>query len=295
MSVAPALSAPPRHTGNPSTPPASPNHADEDVVERMRYDAYGACTVLDADFSDDADNASDVGNPYTYTARHLDAESRLMQYRHRNYSVNLGRFVSRDPIQDKRGDSFYVYVGDRPTVYQDHGGEVDWSCCDKITEGLPEIDTDWGCVWDCMSGKDWSGSGRGTACGLALQACMLEPTKLSCVLAGAVCGVGLALCKRDCTEETPWCNCWIGTGCDAQLTGCYPIVDVQIEGETVPASCGYKCNPPIRGGGTLEGTCTWERNADTCELECRCNGCEGNVYLEEGGMHSVGRGPCPGK
>jgi len=71
--------------------------ADENVIERYRYDAYGACTVLDADGSADADGLSDVDNPYTFTGRRLDTETGLMQYRNRYYSPTFGRFVSRDP------------------------------------------------------------------------------------------------------------------------------------------------------------------------------------------------------
>jgi len=65
--------------------------ASETVIERYRYDPYGACTVLDADGSVDADGLSDVENPYTFTARRLDAESGLMQYRFRDYLPGVGR------------------------------------------------------------------------------------------------------------------------------------------------------------------------------------------------------------
>jgi len=93
--------------------------ADENVIERYRYDAYGACTVLDADFSDDADNASDVDNPYTFTARRLDTELDLMQYRYRYYSSTLGRFIRRDPIEYHDGYSLYAYVACRSTIAHD--------------------------------------------------------------------------------------------------------------------------------------------------------------------------------
>ena len=86
------------------------------VVERYRYDAYGGCTVLDADGSADADGLSDVKNPYTFTARRLDLETGLMQYRNRYYSPTLGRFVSRDPIGYQSGFCLCSYVSDRPTA-----------------------------------------------------------------------------------------------------------------------------------------------------------------------------------
>jgi RHS repeat-associated protein len=42
--------------------------------------------------------SSAVGNPITFTGRRLDAETGLMYYRARMYSIELGRFVGRDPI-----------------------------------------------------------------------------------------------------------------------------------------------------------------------------------------------------
>ncbi|KPK58619.1 MAG: hypothetical protein AMK73_09160 [Planctomycetes bacterium SM23_32] len=98
--------------------------ANESVVERYRFDAYGACTVLDADGSADADGISDVGNPYTFTARRLDDESALMQYRHRWYSPTLGRFVSRDPLGYADGMALYGYVLGMPTLHTDPEGRA---------------------------------------------------------------------------------------------------------------------------------------------------------------------------
>ncbi|MFO7956659.1 MAG: RHS repeat-associated core domain-containing protein [Candidatus Brocadiia bacterium] len=97
--------------------------AGENVVERYRYDAYGAWTVLDSDFSTDADNASDVDNPYLFTARRLDAESGLMQYRHRYYPSVLGRFISRDSVWQP---DLYVYVKGQPVRALDPLGQCVW-------------------------------------------------------------------------------------------------------------------------------------------------------------------------
>jgi len=96
----------------------------ENVVERYRYDAYGAVTVLDADGSADADGLSDVENPYVFTGRRLDVESGLMQYRNRYYSPTLGRFMSRDPQQHHDSHDLYSYVGERPTTRSDPTGEA---------------------------------------------------------------------------------------------------------------------------------------------------------------------------
>jgi RHS repeat-associated protein len=94
----------------------------ENVVERYRFDGYGACTVLDADGSDDSDNASDVENPFLFTGRRLDSEWCGMQYRHRSYSTTLGRFVSRDPSGYSPTLSLYEYGGSRCTFALDPSG-----------------------------------------------------------------------------------------------------------------------------------------------------------------------------
>jgi len=88
--------------------------ATENVVDRYRYDAYGACAVLDGDWSPDADGLSDVQNPYTFTGRRFDAEDGIMQYRHRYYSTALGRFIGRDPIRKTDSLAHYTYVLGNP-------------------------------------------------------------------------------------------------------------------------------------------------------------------------------------
>jgi RHS repeat-associated protein len=85
------------------------------VQERYRYSPYGAVTVLDADFSVDADGKSDIGNSVTYTGRQLDAETGLYYYRNRHYHAQLGGFISRDPIDYTAGDpNLYRYVASNP-------------------------------------------------------------------------------------------------------------------------------------------------------------------------------------
>ncbi len=74
------------------------------------YDAYGKVSALITGPGTDtvwftADdvlaanpNVSAIGNPWFYTGQRLDGETGLMYYKNRYHSVDLGRFVSRDPI-----------------------------------------------------------------------------------------------------------------------------------------------------------------------------------------------------
>jgi RHS repeat-associated protein len=94
------------------------------VVERYVYTPYGKATILDPDFSADADNTSDFSNTTLYTGRELDPETSLYYYRARYYSAELGTFVGRDPIEFLAGDAnLYRYVFNNPLVYTDPFGE----------------------------------------------------------------------------------------------------------------------------------------------------------------------------
>ncbi len=96
------------------------------------YDAYGKVSALITGAGTDtawftADdvlaanpNVSAIGNPWFYTGQRLDAETGLMYYKNRYYSVDLGRFVSRDPIGYRGGSpNLYEYAGSNPCLFTD--------------------------------------------------------------------------------------------------------------------------------------------------------------------------------
>jgi RHS repeat-associated protein len=70
---------------------------------------------------------SDVGNPYLFTGRRLDAETGLYHYRTRYYDPGTGRFTSRDTIgiwgDEMNVGNGYTYVGNNPWTYMDPTGE----------------------------------------------------------------------------------------------------------------------------------------------------------------------------
>ncbi len=107
--------------------------ATGDVVERYLYTPYGTVTVLNPDFSVDADGKSDYDNTTLYTGREFDPETELMYYRARYYHSELGRFVGRDPIGYEGGVNLYEYVAGAPTAGLDPSGQQ----CERI---LPDGD-----------------------------------------------------------------------------------------------------------------------------------------------------------
>jgi RHS repeat-associated protein len=92
--------------------------ATGNVVERMKYDAFGKVTWLDAAFATKA-NSSYAWNR-TFTGQVLDSETGLMLYRNRYFHTGLGRFINRDPIgYDAEDVSLYRYAGNRPLIFAD--------------------------------------------------------------------------------------------------------------------------------------------------------------------------------
>jgi len=110
-------------------------NASGTVQERMRYDAFGKVTWMNASFSTIANSAYAWNR--TFTGQVLDSESGLMLYRMRYYNTGLGRFISRDPIgYDAEDANLYRYVGNRSLIAKDPDGYDVWVENTKDVHGL---------------------------------------------------------------------------------------------------------------------------------------------------------------
>jgi RHS repeat-associated protein len=106
------------------------------IVDGYQYDAYGRQTVYTpgsngaVEFGGDdviaAGGVSGVGNPYLFTGRRLDGETKLYYYRMRYFDAIQGRFTQRDLIgvwEDMRNlGNGYTYVANNPLSYSDPSG-----------------------------------------------------------------------------------------------------------------------------------------------------------------------------
>jgi RHS repeat-associated protein len=115
------------------------------MVERYAYSPYGERTVLDADWSADADGVSDVNNALGHQGLHLDTESTLYYNRNRYYSPTLGRFTTRDPLGYVDGMSVYEYVASTPIRAYDPSGLACYVCDARlVTSGdIAALDADY--------------------------------------------------------------------------------------------------------------------------------------------------------
>jgi RHS repeat-associated protein len=104
------------------------------------YDSFGNLTA----------SAGNVTNPFRYTAREYDPETKLYYYRARYYDPSTGRFISEDPQTGyEEGDgtgNAYAYAHNNPVVSADPFGLHD------LKKGAKEPDPKLKALLDCIEG-----------------------------------------------------------------------------------------------------------------------------------------------
>ncbi len=84
------------------------------VVQTYDYDSFGNIV---------AQKSTTFVQPYTYTGREWDREAGLYYLRNRYYDPMEGRFISKDPIGFRGGDTnLYAYVKNNPINFKDPFG-----------------------------------------------------------------------------------------------------------------------------------------------------------------------------
>lgn len=94
--------------------------------QRLSYDEYGRLGA----------GSVTTGQPYRYTGRRFDEETKLYYYRARYYSPELGRFLQTDPIGYEDDVNLYAYVKNDPLNNVDPSGQV---CIPCITGGVGAV------------------------------------------------------------------------------------------------------------------------------------------------------------
>lgn len=92
------------------------------VVERYWYDPFGACTVLNTDFTPKNENTSYYNWEYRFTSREFAQETWLDYFRSRYYASMLGKFMSRDSMGYI--DGYNLYAGYFAPSQMDPSGNV---------------------------------------------------------------------------------------------------------------------------------------------------------------------------
>jgi RHS repeat-associated protein len=90
------------------------------VVERYAYDAFGNVRFLDQNYG--SRSSSSYAWDFLFHGEFRDPETKLYNYGHRYYDTGLGRWLSRDPIEEEGGWNLYAMVGNSPTDNVDSFG-----------------------------------------------------------------------------------------------------------------------------------------------------------------------------
>ncbi|MDD2285791.1 MAG: RHS repeat-associated core domain-containing protein [Paludibacter sp.] len=65
-------------------------------------------------------------NPFGFSTKYTDNETDLLYYGYRYYSPALGRWLSRDPIEERGGLNLYAFVNNDPVNKWDKLGNIDY-------------------------------------------------------------------------------------------------------------------------------------------------------------------------
>ena len=104
--------------------PNGSNTASTAIVAHYEYDAYGnAVTASAGDYADD--------NPFRFSTKYWDDETGFGYWGYRYYDPRLGRWTTRDPIDEEGGANLYAFVYNDATDSFDPFGmrSEDSGCC----------------------------------------------------------------------------------------------------------------------------------------------------------------------
>jgi len=94
------------------------------ITQRMEYDAFGVELTLDSVLEGGVASTSEV--PFRFSTKYTDSETSLSYYGFRYYSAEMGRWMSRDPIEEKGGVNLYGMVGNDSQNNWDYLGHEGW-------------------------------------------------------------------------------------------------------------------------------------------------------------------------
>ena len=93
-----------------------------EVVASYTYDAFGRTLSATGSMADVF--------PFRFSTKYYDAEAGLYYYGYRYYSPDLGRWLTRDPIEEDGGDNLYAFCGNSPLSTFDYLGMA--KICDYL-------------------------------------------------------------------------------------------------------------------------------------------------------------------
>ena len=95
------------------------------IVAHYEYSPFGSLTKVSGDYA--------TSNPFCFSSEYFDEETALVYYNYRYYNPELGRWISRDPIEEQGGYNLYGMIGNNPLYGWDMLGYELCSRCSNLT------------------------------------------------------------------------------------------------------------------------------------------------------------------
>lgn len=86
------------------------------VVAHYEYSPFGMVTKLSGDYA--------ATNPFRFSSEYYDSETGLVYYNYRYYDPQLGRWLSRDPIEEEGGYNLFAILENEVINYYDQNGLI---------------------------------------------------------------------------------------------------------------------------------------------------------------------------
>jgi RHS repeat-associated protein len=124
---------------------------DGNVVSHYEYDPYGN-TIAQSDTQEDF-------NPVRFSSKYCDGETGFYYYGFRFYSPQLGRWLSRDPIEEEGGVNILSFLMNSPLGMHDYiGMAISRADCEKGKNAFLKANPKWGkMISDAASGAGGKG------------------------------------------------------------------------------------------------------------------------------------------
>ncbi len=124
---------------------------DGNVVSHCAYDPYGN-TIAQSDTQEDF-------NPVRFSSKYCDGETGFYYYGFRFYSPQLGRWLSRDPIEEEGGVNILSFLMNSPLGMHDYiGMAISRADCEKGKNAFLKANPKWGkMISDAASGAGGKG------------------------------------------------------------------------------------------------------------------------------------------
>ena len=97
-----------------------------EVVAHYEYSPFGSLTKITGVYA--------ASNPFRFSSEYFDEETGLVYYNYRYYNPELGRWISRDPIEEQGGYNLYGMIGNNPLYGWDMEGLNERSWGRKILD-----------------------------------------------------------------------------------------------------------------------------------------------------------------